>query len=102
MLSTWLISLLHEKFETNSDMHSGTSIGYFFIKENVEDLRNPNNILQDDGVADTTNGYRVSESRCKILRVRPQGSARRRHVGKPVPGELPGSTERWPSGYSSP
>lgn len=46
MLSTWLISLLHEKFETNSGTHSGVSIGYFFIKENVEDLRNPNNIFK--------------------------------------------------------
>lgn len=46
MLSTWLISLLHDQFETDSKTHSGTSIGYFFIKENVEDLRNPNNILK--------------------------------------------------------
>lgn len=46
MLSTWLISLLHDQFETDSKTHSGTSIGYFFIKENVEDLRNPNNIFK--------------------------------------------------------
>lgn len=46
MLSTWLISLLHDQFETDSKKHTGTSIGYFFIKENVEDLRNPNNIFK--------------------------------------------------------
>lgn len=46
MLSTWLINLLHEKFESRSDTYSGTSVGYFFIKENVEDLRNPNTTLK--------------------------------------------------------
>ncbi|KAK2603101.1 hypothetical protein N8I77_009583 [Diaporthe amygdali] len=46
MLSTWLISLLHEQFESKSETYSGTSIGYFFIKENVEDLRNPNTIFK--------------------------------------------------------
>lgn len=46
MLSTWLISLLHEKFESKSETYSGTSLGYFFIKENAEDLRNPNTMFK--------------------------------------------------------
>lgn len=46
MLSTWLISLLRQQFESKSETYSGTSVGYFFIKENVEDLRNPNIIFK--------------------------------------------------------
>ena len=46
MLSTWLITLLREQFESKSETYSGTSVGYFFIKENVEDLRNPNIIFK--------------------------------------------------------
>ncbi|KAI1302033.1 hypothetical protein F5Y03DRAFT_362543 [Xylaria venustula] len=42
MLSTWLITTLNKQFEAKSEMGLGTHVGYFFIKENVEDLRNPN------------------------------------------------------------
>lgn len=44
MLSTWLITTLNKQFEAKSEMTSGaaTHVGYFFVKENVEDLRNPN------------------------------------------------------------
>lgn len=66
MLSTWLISLLHEQFETNSETHLGTSIGYFFIKENVEDLRNPNNIFKTMAwqIQQTDAGFRNHSARC--------------------------------------
>ncbi|KAI0879066.1 hypothetical protein GGS24DRAFT_486796 [Hypoxylon argillaceum] len=42
MLSTWLITMLNKQFEAKSEIGLATSVGYFFIKENVEDLRNPN------------------------------------------------------------
>lgn len=42
MLSTWLITLLNKQFEANSGMASEASVAYFFVKENVEGLRNPN------------------------------------------------------------
>ncbi|KAI1429139.1 hypothetical protein F5Y12DRAFT_728265 [Xylaria sp. FL1777] len=42
MLSTWLITILNKQFEAKSEMGLGTHIGYFFVKENVEDLRDPN------------------------------------------------------------
>ncbi|KAI1169761.1 hypothetical protein F4777DRAFT_169868 [Nemania sp. FL0916] len=41
MLSTWLITMLNRQFETRSEI-AQTQVGYFFVKENVEDLRNPN------------------------------------------------------------
>lgn len=46
MVSTWLISMLQAQFESNSETYSGVSVGYFFIKENVEDLRNLNTIFK--------------------------------------------------------
>ncbi|KAI9713573.1 MAG: hypothetical protein M1820_000955 [Bogoriella megaspora] len=46
MLSAWLISLLLSKYESSTDIFSGTSVGYFFIKESKESLRNPNSILK--------------------------------------------------------
>lgn len=46
MLSTWLITLLSKQFETRSELDLATQVGYFFIKENVEDLRNPNNLFK--------------------------------------------------------
>lgn len=46
MLSTWLITMLNKKLEAKSDVMSSTSVGYFFIKENTEDLRNPNIIFK--------------------------------------------------------
>ncbi|KAI1274586.1 hypothetical protein F5Y07DRAFT_211773 [Xylaria sp. FL0933] len=42
MLSTWLITMLNKQFEAKSEIGLGTHVGYFFVKENVEDLRNPN------------------------------------------------------------
>ncbi|KAI1133340.1 hypothetical protein F5Y10DRAFT_274250 [Nemania abortiva] len=42
MLSTWLITMLLKQFEAKSEIGLATHVGYFFIKENVEDLRNPN------------------------------------------------------------
>lgn len=66
MLSTWLISMLHERFEANSETSSGTSIGYFFIKENVEDLRNPNNIFKTMAwqIQQTDPGFRNHAAKC--------------------------------------
>lgn len=46
MLSTWLITMLNKRFETESEMGLNTHVGYFFVKENVEDLRNPNILLK--------------------------------------------------------
>ncbi|KAI0424360.1 hypothetical protein F5Y09DRAFT_324588 [Xylaria sp. FL1042] len=42
MLSTWLITTLNKQFEAKSEMGLGTHVGYFFIKENVDNLRDPN------------------------------------------------------------
>ncbi|GAW25704.1 putative nacht and tpr domain protein [Rosellinia necatrix] len=42
ILSTWLINMLNKKFEPISEISLNTHIGYFFIKENVGDLRHPN------------------------------------------------------------
>ncbi|KAI0502831.1 hypothetical protein F5B22DRAFT_652677 [Xylaria bambusicola] len=42
MLSTWLITMLNKQFEAKSEMSLATHVGYFFIKENVDNLRNPN------------------------------------------------------------
>ncbi|KAJ3559868.1 hypothetical protein NPX13_g9478 [Xylaria arbuscula] len=42
MLSTWLITTLNKQFESKSEMSGATHVSYFFVKENVEDLRNPN------------------------------------------------------------
>ncbi|KAI0100201.1 hypothetical protein GGR51DRAFT_551683 [Nemania sp. FL0031] len=42
MLSTWLITMLNKQFEAKSEIGLATHVGYFFVKENVEDLRNPN------------------------------------------------------------
>lgn len=65
MLSTWLISLLRERFEVKSETYPGTSVGYFFIKENVEELRNPNTIFK-------TMAWQISQT----------NSAFRNHVAK--------------------
>ncbi|KAJ8130790.1 hypothetical protein O1611_g2838 [Lasiodiplodia mahajangana] len=46
MLSTWLITMLNKQFEAKSEIGLATHVGYFFIKENVEDLRNPNIIFK--------------------------------------------------------
>ncbi|TGJ88629.1 hypothetical protein E0Z10_g27 [Xylaria hypoxylon] len=42
MLSTWLITTLNKQFETKSELGLDTHVGYFFIKENVDDLRDLN------------------------------------------------------------
>ncbi|KAJ8115755.1 hypothetical protein ONZ43_g4594 [Nemania bipapillata] len=42
MLSTWLITMLNKQYEAKSEIGLATHVGYFFVKENVEDLRNPN------------------------------------------------------------
>lgn len=46
MISTWLINPLSKKFESKSETFSGTSVGHFYMKENVEELRNPNIMLK--------------------------------------------------------
>lgn len=46
MLSTWLITLLLQMYTHQSDVTQGTSIGYFYIREDKESLRNPNLMLK--------------------------------------------------------
>ncbi|KAH6880828.1 hypothetical protein B0T10DRAFT_565559 [Thelonectria olida] len=46
MLSKWLITLLNKQFEAHSEIASGTSVAYFFIKENAENLWKPNMVFK--------------------------------------------------------
>ena len=46
MLSTWLINFLLGTYVEHSDFNKGTSVGYFYIREDNERLRNPNAMLK--------------------------------------------------------
>ena len=46
MLSVWLITLLLSKYGSSADAPPATNVGYFFVKESKESLRNPNIILK--------------------------------------------------------
>ena len=46
MLSTWLTKLLLQTFSDHSDVNGGTSVGFFYIREDKEGLRNPNLMLK--------------------------------------------------------
>lgn len=46
MLACWLITHLVSQYNSTSDLSGETSVGYFFVKENREELRTPSSIFR--------------------------------------------------------